>query len=162
MLKTSVRVGFALRPHGHAPTYRDGKPIPVANSARYLGLHLYCKLNWHEHIKRKRKMLDLQLTKFNSLIRLESQISLTNKRLIYISIYRPSCSYGVEIWGTAAKTNREILERFQNRYTSAITGAPWSVSNNQLWEDLVTEPVRSFAREPNVIYIGFTHTRKLK
>ena len=44
----SVRLDFTLLPHPyapHAPTVLDGKTIPLANAARYLGLHMDCKLN---------------------------------------------------------------------------------------------------------------------
>lgn len=54
----SVRVDFALRKHGYTPTYIYGKPIPLANSARYLGLHLDSKLNWEDHVKKKREYLN--------------------------------------------------------------------------------------------------------
>jgi len=85
----SVRVDFALRPHGYIPTLLDGKPIPVADTARYLGLHLDCKLNRHEHIVRKCKLLDMHFTNFYWLIGRHSTLSLQNKRLIYTAIFKP-------------------------------------------------------------------------
>ncbi len=42
----STRVDFTLWNHSYIPSYLDGKPAPLAGSARYLGLHLDSKLNW--------------------------------------------------------------------------------------------------------------------
>ncbi len=76
----SIRVDFTLRPHHYTPTILEGKPIPLASSARYLGLHLDNKLNWHEHIANKRRMLDLLKKKFYWLIGPRSKLSFSNKK----------------------------------------------------------------------------------
>ena len=60
----SVRVDFALRPHHYIPTIMDGSPIPVGSHARYLGLHLDCKLNWQEHVRAKRQLLEMQFDRY--------------------------------------------------------------------------------------------------
>lgn len=68
----SVRVDFALRKHGYNSTYIQCKPIPMANSAYYLGLYL-----------------DNQLRKFQCLRGRYSKLSLANKCLVYTMIFLP-------------------------------------------------------------------------
>ncbi len=84
----SVRVDFALCPHNYLPSSLDGKVVPQAKIARYLGLHLDCKLNWAEHIRQKRNYLNLKFRKFYWLIGRGSALSLHNKRNIYIAMFK--------------------------------------------------------------------------
>lgn len=137
----SVRIDFSLRPHNYIPTIINGEPIPVANQARYLGLHLNSKLNWSEHVKHKRELLNLRYRNFYWLIGHRSSLSLANKKLIYTSIFQPMWTYGCEIWGTTRNSNKQIIERFQNKYMRTITKAPWYVTNEQLRADLRLDPV---------------------
>ncbi len=174
----SVRVDFALRRHGYIPTTMNDKPVPLASSARYLGLHLDCKLNWHEHIRIKRDHLNLLFRQFQWLIGRHSNISLANKRLIYQSIFVPTWAYGCEIWGTTRASNRLVIERFQNKMMRAITRAPWFIRNDDLRKDLRLESVKEVIaakahnyierlhRHPNVEAIALldvsTDVRRLK
>lgn len=137
----STRVDFSLRPHSYIPVYIDGNIIPPANHARYLGLHLDCKLNWQEHIRRKRELLNRQSKKFYWLIGPRSELSLANKRLIYTTIFKPAWAYGCELWGSTAVSNRLIVERFQNKIMRMITNAPFYITNAQLRSDLELIPV---------------------
>jgi len=130
--RKSVRVDFALRPHYYTPTVINGTPIPTATHARYLGLHLDCKLNWQEHVKAKRQLLELQFDRFHWLIGRRSNLSLSNKRLIYLTIFRPMWTYGCELWGTTRDSNRLVIERFQNKFLRTITNAPFYITNDQL------------------------------
>ncbi len=137
----SVRVDYTLRPSTYIPTTISSEPVPHANSARYLGLHLDSKLNWQEHIANKRKMLDLLKKDYYWLIRPRSNLSLANKRRIYKTIFQPAWSYGAEIWGTAAPSNINRIQVVQNGFLRLITGAPWYIQNEQLHKDLDMETV---------------------
>ena len=44
--------------------------------------------------------------------------------------------YGLQIWGTASKSNIAVIERFQTKMLRAITNAPWFVSNKDIYSDL--------------------------
>ena len=118
-----------------------GKSISCSDSARYLGLYADSKLNWRSHIDFKRKQLDLLLKKFYWLLGRHSRLKLKNRRLIYTSIFKPIWSYGCELWGTTCDSNRQIIEKFQNKFLRIITSAPWYVTNAQLRSDLRLDSV---------------------
>jgi hypothetical protein len=59
----------------------------------------------------------------------KSQLSLSNKLLLYKTILIPIWTYGIQLWGTASTSNIEILERFQSKSLRMILDAPWSVPN---------------------------------
>jgi len=42
--------------------------IPQTEAAKHLGLHFDCRLNWKEHIDRKRKQMDLKTKEINRFI----------------------------------------------------------------------------------------------
>jgi hypothetical protein len=46
---------------------------------------------------------------------------------VYKAILKPIWTYGVQLWGTASKSNIDILERFQSKLLRNITDAPWYV-----------------------------------
>ncbi len=153
----SIRVDFALRHHGYSPSTWENRPIPLANAARYLGLHLDSKLNWAEHVRQKRTALNLKLRKFYWLLGRHSKLSLSSKRLIYQMIFKPVWTYGIPLWGTTKPSNREIIQRFQNKVLRVITDAPWYISNKQLHEDLALDTVEETYRRHVDQYIKRLH-----
>jgi hypothetical protein len=50
--------------------------------------------------------------------------------------------YGVQLWGSASKSNIEILERCQSKVSRIITNAPWYVSIAVIVRDLQVLSVR--------------------
>jgi hypothetical protein len=70
------------------------------------------------------------------LIGRRSQLSLYNKVLVYKAILKPIWSYGIQLWGSASKSNIEILERFQAKVLRSITDSPWYVPNSFIARDL--------------------------
>jgi hypothetical protein len=57
----------------------------------------------------------------------KSQLSLSNKLLLYKTILKPIWTYGIQLWGTASTSNIEILERFQSKALRVIVDTPWYV-----------------------------------
>jgi hypothetical protein len=66
----------------------------------------------------------------------KSQLSLSNKILLYKTILKPIWTYGIQLWGTASTSNVEILERFQSKVLRQIMDAPWYVPNTIIRHDL--------------------------
>lgn len=117
------------------------KPSEVA---KYLGIHLDTKLKWKEHIKIKREECLFKLKKLYWLIGKKSKLSISNKLLLYKQIVRPTWAYGAQIWGCAARSNIEILQRVQNRALRQIVGARWYERNSDIHRDLGMETVSQF------------------
>jgi hypothetical protein len=76
------------------------------------------------HIFAKRKHLGVTLTKKYWLLGRKSQLSLSNKLLLYKTILKPIWTYGIQLWGTASTSNIEILERLQSKALRLILVSP--------------------------------------
>jgi hypothetical protein len=87
---------------------------------KYLGLHLDRRLTWHTHILAKRNQLGLALNKMYWLLGRNSKLSTNNKLLIYKIILKPIWTYGIQLWGTTATSNIDVLERLQSKFLRLI------------------------------------------
>lgn len=150
----SVHVTFALR-HGLCPAVNlNDIQIPQCEDVRYLGIYLDRRLTWKKHIFTKRKALGLKLRKLYWLLSRKSNLSLNNKLLLYKCILKPIWSYGAELWGTAANSNLEIIQRFQSKILRMVANAPWYITNSQLHHDLevstvkqdISDKIKSYAK----------------
>jgi hypothetical protein len=75
----SFHVRFTLR-KGHCPAVNINQTVILQREVvKYLGLHLDCRLNWKEHIVRKRKEIDLKTKEINWLIGKKSHLPIENK-----------------------------------------------------------------------------------
>jgi hypothetical protein len=113
---------------------------------KYLGLHLDRRLTWHKHIFAKQKQLGITLTKMYWLLGCKSKLSTSNKLLIYKTILKLICTYGIQLWDTASTFNTEILEHFQLKALCMIVDAPWYVPNTVIWRNLQTPTVKEEIR----------------
>jgi hypothetical protein len=111
-----------------------------------LGLHLDRRLTWHKHIFAKWKQLGIILTKMYWLLGHKSNLSTSNKLLIYKIILEPIWTYGMQLWGTASASNIEILERFQSIALRMIVDTPWYAPNTVIRRDLQTPTVKKEIR----------------
>ncbi len=132
----SVNTTFALRPHGHLPVLLDGAIIPYHSTAKYLGVHLDERLSYAHHVRTKRRELDQRLRSLSWLFRRDSGLSLENKRLLYMTVVRPLWTYALPVWGCTSPSNRQIIQRHQNKALRLVAGAPWYVRNDVLHSDL--------------------------
>lgn len=146
----SVHVTFTLRRQICPPVTINNKTIPQADDVKYLGIYLDRRLTWQKHIFTKRKQLGLKLRNMYWLIGHKSQLNLNNKLLIYKAILKPIWSYGIQLWGSASKSNIEIIQRFQNKILRIVTNAPWFVPNSLIENDLqiasVQDEIKKFSQ----------------
>jgi len=97
---------------GECPdVHLNGTIIPQSSTVKYLGLNLDRRLTWKTHIQNKRKHLGLLLRRMYWIIGRKSKLSLTNKLLIYKTILKPTWTYGIPLWRTAAQSHIDILQR---------------------------------------------------
>ena len=116
--------------------YLNEAEIPPAKTVKYLGLHLDTKLNWREHITKKRKQMDLRYKELYWLLGRSSHLSINNKLLLYKTVIAHIWTYGLELWGCASKSNIAIIQRFQSKLLRAIVNAPWYITNAMIHSDL--------------------------
>jgi len=146
----SNHITFTLRKNTCPPVKLNNNTIPQSNDVKYLGIHLDRRLTWQKHIFTKRKQLGLKVQNMYWLRGKKSELSLDNKLLIYKTILKPIWTYGIQLWGSASKSNIDIIQRFQNKILRLITDAPWYVTNETIINDLqvpsVLEEVRNFSQ----------------
>jgi hypothetical protein len=126
--------------------------IPLKDEVTYLGLTLDSKLNWRQHIIKKRKQMDQKIKELNWLIGKTSYLSFDNKLLIYKTVIKPIWTYSIELWGCASKTNIAIIQRAKPKIFQSITNVPWYVSNLTLHKYLKTPYVTETIRENSTKY----------
>jgi hypothetical protein len=82
----STYITFTLRNDLSPPIYINDVEMPPAATVKYLGLHMDNKLNWKDHVIKKRKQMDLRNKELSWLLGRKSHRSVDNKRLLYKSI----------------------------------------------------------------------------
>lgn len=148
----SVHVTFTMRRETCTPVKINNCELPQSDDAKYLGIHLDRKLTWRKHIFTKRKQLGLKLRKLYWMIGRKSKLSLENKILLYKAILKPIWTYGIQLWGTASKSNISILQRFQNKVLRAIVDAPYYISNEVIQRDIPLESINEVIYQYSVNY----------
>lgn len=148
----SVHVIFTLKKIEMIPVVTiNNIIIPHDNTAKYLGMTLDAKLRWKEHVKIKRKQLDLKYRNLYWLIGRKSTLSVYNKILIYNQILKPVWCYGMQIWGCAKHVHIQSIQTFQNKVIRNIVSAPWYIRNSDLHRDLkipyVSEEIKKYANK---------------
>jgi len=149
----SVQITFTLRKGQCPPVCITNTELPVGNTIKYLGIHLYQKLNWKEHIIRKRKQAKLKVKDLYWLIGRKSPLSLENKLLLYKTIIKPIYTHVIEIWGCPGKSSQAILQKTQSTTLRMMTAAPRYVTNLTLHDDLKIPFTRDVITEtdtPNI------------
>ena len=89
----STYLTFTLRRDPSPTIYINNIEIPPVTTVKYLGLHLDNKLNWKEHIIKKRQQMDLQHTELCWLLGRPSPLSVGNN--LSLLLYGPmALNYG--------------------------------------------------------------------
>ena len=69
--------------------------------------------------------------------------SVYNKLMLYQQVLKPVWTYAIQLWGCTGQSNRNIIQRFQNRILRGIVDAAWYIRNDNLHKDLDVETVDS-------------------
>lgn len=143
----SVHINFTNKKINVVHVHINGKEVPYANTAKYLGMTLDAKLKWKEHVKKKKEELNIKLRKMQWLMGRNSQLSIDNKLLLYQQVLKPIWTYGIQLWGCTKKTNLQMIQTFQNKVLRSITNAPWYIRNDNLHRDLKIEYVNEIIKK---------------
>jgi hypothetical protein len=109
---------------------------------------LDAKIRWKPHVKEKKKEeLELKYRKMYWLMGRYSALSVNNKLMLYQQVLKPIWTYGIHLWCCTSQSNRNIIQRFQNRVIRRIVDAPWYIRNDNLHKDLDMETVDSIIRK---------------
>jgi hypothetical protein len=150
-----VHIDFTNQRVEHKPIYIDHHAVPYENTAKYLGMTLDTKLRWKPHVKKKQEELYLKCRKMYWLI-----LSVYNKLMLYQQVLKPVWTYGIQLWGCTSQSNRNIIQRLQNRILHGIVDAPWYIRNDNLHKDLDVATViassNSMLKDMNNAYIGMS------
>jgi hypothetical protein len=138
----SVHIDFAYRKNVQILIAINNTNIPYSNTAKYLAMNLDIRLRWKEHIKKKRRELDLKYKKMYWLLARKSQLSVHNKLLLYKQVLKPIWTYGIQIWGCAATSNIDKIQIVQTMVLQGIVDAPWYYRNDHLHRDLKIPTIR--------------------
>ena len=146
----SIHVNFTNKIIREPPRlYLNGIEVPIANTAKYLGMTLDARLRWKEHIKIKKNELQLKYNQIQWLLGAQSKMSVENKLLIYKQILKPIWLYGVQLWGCAKASNKQLIQTFQNKVLRKIVDAPWYIRNADIHKDLniptINEEISNYA-----------------
>lgn len=163
----SVHVTYALRQtNNNLHTYLNGVQIPQQNSAKYLGLHLDNRLNWKHHVRQKAEQIKIKQRQMYWLVGHYSKLNLYSKRLIYQSIIKPIWTYGIQLWGCTKQSNRDIIQRSQNKFLRMITNAYRYVTNLELHSDLeigwINDVIREYATKHEKRLLNHTNVEAIQ
>jgi hypothetical protein len=137
---------------GNCPPVTFNDQLLPQKEVKYLGMHPDRRLTWKKHLFMKRKPLGIKLRSLYWMIGRNSKLSLNNKLLLYKAILKPVWTYGIQLWGSAANSNLEILEWYQSKVLRIIVNAPWFVPNQIITHDLKIKTVKSEIRDYYVNY----------
>ncbi|KAL1123883.1 hypothetical protein AAG570_001653 [Ranatra chinensis] len=59
-----------------------------------------------------------------------------NEMTFYNAILKPTWAYGVEVWGSAKKSNLDRIQAFQSKVLRTILDTPWYMSDRTTHHDL--------------------------
>ena len=76
-----------------------------------------------------------------------SALFVCNKLMLYQQVLKPVWTYGIQLWGCSSPSNRNSIQRFQNRVLRGIVDAPWYIRNDNLHKDLDVETVDSVIKK---------------
>jgi len=97
--------------------------------------------------KIKQEELTLKYRKMYRLMGRYAALSVYNKLMLYQQVLKPVWTYGIQLWGCTSQSNRNIIQRFQNRVFRGIVDAPWYIRNDNLHKDLDLETTTSTAHQ---------------
>ena len=74
-------------------------------------------------------------------------LSVYNKLMLYQQVFKPVWNFGIRLWGCTGQSNRNIIQRFQNRALRGTVDAPRYIRNDNPHKDLDVETVDSVIKQ---------------
>ena len=115
--------------------------LPRVSNYTYLGIDFACNGAWDVHIQRVRDNCKKKVNQLHSVIS-NRDINLTARRLLLLSVVRPSLEYGSEIWD-CNKSQARALESIILGGAKKILGCSSKTCNEAVWGDMGLETLKS-------------------
>lgn len=118
-----------------------GHPVPWSDHVKYLGITIDKKINFAKHIATSIEKCTKLIKMLYPLICRRSKLNISNKLLIFKSIFRPSLSYGFPAWHCCAQTHRKKLQVKQNKLLKMMLDLDFNHPTEDLHRLANTEPL---------------------
>lgn len=116
----------------HQPLKINGKPISKTNQQIYLGLLLDNQLTWKPHLEK----IKSKLSSLTGALRVIVKCLPKNTRYcIYNALVKPHIDYLIQIWGTAAKSHLDVIQRAQNKLVKVLFHYPFLTSTKKIYKE---------------------------
>ena len=115
--------------------------LPRVSNYTYLGIDLACNGAWDVHIQKIRDNCKKKVNQLHSVIS-KRDINLSARRLLLLSVVRPSLEYGSEIWD-CNKSQTRALESIILGGAKKILGCSSKTCNEAVWGDMGLETLKS-------------------
>ena len=112
----SIHTTFTLK-LGECSTVTLNIFIPTCHTVKYLGFNLNKRLTQNNHLRTKKLTLNYRMRIFRSLLYKYNNTNLKIKLLIYKISLKPIWTYGIQLWGSAKKSNKNKIHAFQNSFS---------------------------------------------
>lgn len=122
----------------------EGHECEWSNSVKYLGMVLDSKLTLKKHIDYTIEKAGKCIKMLYPLLARNSRLNTRSKLLLYKSILRPILLYAPSIINTAAKTNIQTIQRYQNRILKMALNRNWRYPTESLHDEAEIETVNLF------------------
>lgn len=111
----------------------DNHIIDKKTCAKFLGMYIDSKLNWHEHIKFIKNKLNSSIF---ALKRVKHILSSDHLLTLYYTLIYPYLDYGISLWGTTHKTHTNKIKVMQKKSIRIISNAKYNDHTDPIFKDL--------------------------
>lgn len=124
------------------PLFLHNAPINYSPTVKYLGITIDRRLTWAPHLKLTLQKMHFIKSKLSPLL-FSKNVSIFNKRLLYLSTIRPILLYACPVWAAVAPTRLRRIQQFENKTLRSIARVGLYVRNSIIQNDLRITPLAS-------------------
>ena len=123
----------------HIPDYGnlylniENELIKLSDTAKFLGMFLDYRLNWNVQTSYIKKKMSCALYILNST---KHVVDTFHLKTLYYTLCHPYLTYGIILWGSAARKYLRPIEILQNKAVRIITNSTYNCHASQLKKSL--------------------------
>ena len=125
------------------------RELDLVDEIKYLGVNVDDGLSWKEYIK---SVTSKVLRGMGMLKHAKYYLTEASLKTLYSSIVEPYFRYCCSVWGSCGLTEKNRLQKFQNRAARIVTSSKFDAPSRPLIERLGWETIdKLIAEESNTI-----------